>query len=45
MTSPLSQYNGAIGAAIYAWESYRQLKIKESEHPAGCCLLHSGISG
>ncbi|EFF0775349.1 2-hydroxyglutaryl-CoA dehydratase [Escherichia albertii] len=31
MTSPLSQYNGAIGAAIYAWESYRQLKIKESE--------------
>lgn len=31
LTSPLSQYNGAIGAAIYAWESYCQLKNNESE--------------
>lgn len=30
LTSPLSQYNGAIGAAIYAWESYRQLKNNET---------------
>ncbi|MEO3990937.1 acyl-CoA dehydratase activase [Pseudocitrobacter cyperus] len=29
-TSPLSQFNGAIGAAIYAWESYRQTKNNET---------------
>lgn len=27
-TSPLSQYNGAIGAAIYAYEACRQLSIR-----------------
>lgn len=30
LTSPLSQYNGAIGAAIYAWEAYRQSGSHES---------------
>ncbi len=30
MTSPFSQYNGALGAAIYAWESW---KISQGDAP------------